>query len=218
VLLAAASSAETTPPATGTYWHIRRIHAITVQGRPPVGNVEETWAAKNGWWYGGFVPLAGGRGSLEKEKHATAFELVDHMLPLDRLERLPADPQRLTTWARSYARGIEPHMRKQDEEFMVTETLSGLLYAVPVSPKVRAAAFRALAQRPGVTSDGRVKDARGRIGDGVTIDGGFHLIIDPTTAFVLQESSGSVDGTKKSSTVYLEVGWTNGRPHVPTPS
>jgi hypothetical protein len=43
----------------------------------------------------------------------------------------------------------------------------------------------------------------------------LRLITDPKTAFVSQETTGTVDGAKKSSTLYYEVGWTNGKPHVP---
>ncbi|MEV0407234.1 CU044_5270 family protein [Actinoallomurus sp. NPDC050550] len=218
VLLTAASSAESAPPATGEYWHIRWIHAITVNNARPVGNVFETWAAKDGRWYMGTATLDGRGLGLNKEKHknGASFELEDHMLSFDQLRRLPADPQRLTAWTRTFSRGLNASWRKKDVEDSVTGTLSALLYAVPVSPKVRAAAFRALAQRPGVTTGGRAKDVRGRVGQAVSI-GSFHLIIDPKTAFVLQETTGTVD-TKTSSTLYYEVGWTNEEPHVPSAS
>ncbi|GAA4628636.1 hypothetical protein GCM10023196_045850 [Actinoallomurus vinaceus] len=216
VLLAAASSAETAPATTGRYWHIRWVHAITVENASPVGNVFETWAAKDGWWYMGTATLDGRGLGLDKEKHknGASFELEDRMLSFDRLQRLPTDARRLTAWTRTFSRGLNASWRPKDVEYSVTSTLSALLYAVPVSPKVRAAAFRALAQRPGVTTGGRAKDVRGRVGQAVTI-GPVRLIIDPKTAFVLQETTGTVDGTKASSTLYYEVGWTNGKPHVP---
>ncbi|MEV5710757.1 CU044_5270 family protein [Actinoallomurus sp. NPDC052274] len=219
VLLAAAASAEAEPATTGRYWHVRRVHMIFAGG-PPVGNVIEIWAAKDGWWYEGDATLDGrGLGLIKhKNKDGRSFELVDHTLSFDELQRLPADPRRLTAWALSYARKMNPHWRKKDMEDVATNTLSALLYAVPVSPKVRAAAFRALAQRPDVTSEGRVKDARGRIGQGVTIGGGFHLIIDPKTAFVLQETAGTARSPKRASTLYYEVGWTDTAPHVPGPA
>ncbi|GAB3966956.1 hypothetical protein GCM10029978_033260 [Actinoallomurus acanthiterrae] len=217
VLLAAASAAETAPATTGEYWHVRRIHTITVRAQP-VGNVLETWAAKDGWWYMGTASLDGrGLGlSKQKYKNGASFELDDRMLSFDRLQRLPADPGRLTAWTRTFSRGLNASWRKKDVEDSVTSTLGSLLYAVPVAPKVRAAAFRALAQRPGVTTGGRAKDARGRVGQAVSI-GSFHLIIDPKTAFVLQETTESVGG-KMSSTLYYEVGWTNEKPHVPSAS
>ncbi|MCO5970700.1 CU044_5270 family protein [Actinoallomurus soli] len=219
VLLAAAVSAGKTPPTTGRYWHIRRIDMITISGRRPTGNVLETWAAKDGWWYMGTAGLENGGGALDKKKYkgGRSFELDDHMLSFDRLRGLPADPQRLTAWARAFSRGLNSEWRPKDVEDATTGTLGALLYAVPVSPSVRAAAFRALARRPGVTAGGRVKDSRGRVGQAVKI-GPYDLIVDPKTAFVLEETSGPMDKFKRASTVYLEVGWTDEKPHVPAAS
>lgn len=219
VLLAAASSADAEPATTGRYWRVHRVHTIFTGGAP-AGDVEEIWAARDGWWYMGSAKLDGRGRSLYKhrQKDGRAFELQDHMLSFDELQRLPVDPARLTAWTLSYARKINPQWRKKDMEDFATGTLTALSYAVPVSPKVRAAAFRALARRPDVTSQGRVKDARGRVGQGVSIGKGLHLVIDPKTAFVLQETSGTMDGAKRSSRVYLEVGWTDEKPHAPTAS
>ncbi|MCO5993609.1 CU044_5270 family protein [Actinoallomurus rhizosphaericola] len=219
VLLAAAASAEKTPPTAGRYWHVRRIRTIAVSGGRPVGNVLETWAAKDGWWYMGSADLENHGDALDKKKYkdGRSFELEDHMLSFDRLRGLPADPRRLTTWARAFSRGLNPQWRPKDVEDATTDTLSTLLYAVPVSPSVRAAAFRALARRPGVTAGGRVADSQGRVGQAVRL-GPSTLIIDTKSSFVLQETVETVDHVKRASTVYLEVGWTDEKPHVPTAS
>ncbi|HZA41969.1 MAG TPA: hypothetical protein VFA00_15250, partial [Actinomycetota bacterium] len=102
-------------------------------------------------------------------------------------------------------------------------------------PDVRAAAYRALADMPNVTSIGPTHDELGRAGTGILIDPGASarivgrgsqvsetgkfsrmLIIDPDTSLVLADQI-SIDKSNDpaGSTLILEVGWTDEGPHEP---
>ncbi len=115
--------------------------------------------------------------------------------------------------------------------------LSDLLVDPPVPPGVRAAAYRALADMPNVTSIGPTRDELGRAGIGIEIaegvgwiavpgDGGRvtgpaseltrTLIIDPHTSRVLaDETSIGNRSDPASETLILGVGWTNEKPRRP---
>jgi hypothetical protein len=120
----------------------------------------------------------------------------------------------------------------------VANELSDLLVDFPVPPRVRAAAFRALADMPNVTSIGPMRDELGRAGVGIEIgtpgvdaiavlgDGSpvvapageltRTLIIDPDTSLVLaDETSIGKRSDPFSDTLILGVGWTNQKPHKP---
>jgi hypothetical protein len=110
-----------------------------------------------------------------------------------------------------------------------------------VPPAVRAAAFRALSEMPGVASTGLTHDRLGRPGVGIRIDEGRGfikantalgdqggrlvgplkprkvtriLIVDPATSQILsdQRRAGSIAGPR---TLIETDGWTNEKPHVP---
>ncbi|MCO6011164.1 CU044_5270 family protein [Actinoallomurus purpureus] len=217
VLLAAAYKAEAAPPTSGKYWHVRYLDIIKVQGRSVPGggkSVQEFWYGMDGAFVSGGRSLTTGKGGLHKEKFPRAtFELTDQKITLTELSKLPTDPQKLKEWALADSRRHgAPKERPADTNSFATNDLTELLYLAPVSPKVRAAAFRALALMPDVKGLGALKDARGRVGQGIAISG-ERYIIDPDTGFLLSWDT-RVD-RKSRSNVFLAVGWTNERPHVP---
>ena len=99
------------------------------------------------------------------------------------IQHLPTDPATLTRWivanaARHRGKSGGPVPSKAQEREDIFDSLDSLLSELPATPQVRAAAFRALAALPGVTSMGQVGG-----GQGVrfTLLGGEQatLIIDP---------------------------------------
>ena len=90
----------------------------------------------------------------------------------------------------------------------------GLLIQLPVSPAVRAATYRMLAEVPGLTVTENVKDAKGRAGvkigytyrneDGTTAP--TALVIDPDSGSLLARED------KASSSLLLSAGFSDATP------
>jgi hypothetical protein len=150
----------------------------------------------------------------------------------DDLERLPSDPAALRRLADERARndGDDEPLQADTEQLrqsFVARKLIDLLTTAPVPPKVRAGAFRALADLPIVRSEGGAVDDRGRKGVALTTvtryagaSTGVRLIIDPASSQVLseQEISRLAAGkapSKQRTTLYLGAGWTDEAPRVP---
>ncbi|WP_049575944.1 CU044_5270 family protein [Nonomuraea sp. SBT364] len=140
-------------------------------------------------------------------------------LTLKEIEELPADPEALKKRALEAIRRDKGAGPARDA---LAGTLSSLLYELPVSPQVRAAAYRALATLPGVRAEGPATDPRGRAGVAVTFltqgdrTPRTRLIIDPGTSKVLAaERIGLPDG-KERRQVVLESGWTDTEPSPPS--
>ena len=150
----------------------------------------------------------------------------------DDLRRLPSDPAALRALAekRALSDGDDIPLQAdgpQARRAFAAGKLIDLLTTAPVPPKVRAAAFRALAGMPGVTSEGKAVDARGRKGVALSIvtrsRGGStsaRLIIDPATSQVLSERLAAQPAAKSGpgkerTTLYLGAGWTDETPRPP---
>ncbi|MBB4939508.1 hypothetical protein FHR32_003813 [Streptosporangium album] len=160
----------------------------------------------------------------------TTFFLDEQRLTYEELQRLPADPARLKTWLGEAARVAKTPDGAVDG--YLTYTLSSLLHKLPVPKEVRTAAYQALSTMPGVRSLGKVKDARGRTGEGLSIDHGqtrqkkdtytdkTEVIVD-TDAMVLLASdltttlNGKPFPSRTTTTTVLQVGWTDDKPSVP---
>lgn len=75
------------------------------------------------------------------------------------------------------------------DEWVVFRTTVYMITELPVSPEVRGAAYRMLAELPGVTDEGEAADRLGRTGDVVSLDGGdgfdHRLIVDSDTGLPL---------------------------------
>jgi hypothetical protein len=110
-------------------------------------------------------------------------------------------------------------------------TLNQLLLDVPAPPRLRAAAFRVLADIPGVRGTGEVKDAEGRTGVGVELtrtSGGVaeshRLILDRTTHVIMArdyvarwtDKPKEARPVKEQHVVILRAEWTDRKPEPPT--
>lgn len=167
------------------------------------------------------------------------FEVTEgHGLTFGQLQRLPEDPDALRDWLVGITRhDLDPSASAAVVNFNVDDELANLLVDFPVPPGVRAAAYRALADMPHVTSIGPTRDELGRAGVGIEIAQGVGrfvvlgdgspvvapageltrtLIIDPDTSHVLaSEASIGNRSDPVSDTLILGFGWTNEKPHRP---
>jgi hypothetical protein len=182
VLLTAAASAQRAPAGSGTYWYVR-VRAATGNGSKLY--LAESWTKRDGQTWirdqktGSPIELPRSPGVLGP------FFLGGRELTFHQLRHLPADPAALTRWivtnaARHGGKSGGPVPSKAQEREDIFDSLDSLLSELPATPQVRAAAFRALAALPGVTSLGQVGG-----GQGVrfTLLGGQQatLIIDPAS-------------------------------------
>jgi hypothetical protein len=160
VLLAAATTAERKPVGSGAYWYVKTVTAGDKGGRPFQW---ESWTRHDGQtWFRG--EKTGGK--VVKEALPTSFMLGGPEVSFERLQKLPTEPDALTA---SIAHGVQhgdvrtgagrpdAAMRKH----MVFDGLISLVSSLPAPPKVRAAAFRAIASYPNVENLGPVKGGQG---------------------------------------------------------
>jgi hypothetical protein len=157
-------------------------------------------------------------------------------LTFEQLQRLPADADALHAWVVDAVKDdLDPAASADIIDCNVADVLGNLLVDVPVPPGVRAAAYRALAEMPNVTSIGPTQDRRGRAGVGILVDAGDSaavlfpgghtfepgelirtLIIDPDTSHVLADQTDRGEGSELvNETLLLEVGWTDEEPQLP---
>jgi hypothetical protein len=148
----------------------------------------------------------------------TGFSVGGQLLTLERLEGLPTDPDKLTTWmTNSYLRRNGPEQMPT----LVPWGLSHLLWEVPAPPAVRSAALRALATMPNVTNLGAVDGgqalrfsfapmAADKFPDGKLPPGSGELtvVINPDTATLV--SFTTYQGTHR----ILGAGWTDDLPPI----
>jgi hypothetical protein len=146
------------------------------------------------------------------------------------LNALPQDPARLRAL---FAARIASHLGQRagspEGNLILFIRLSQLLLETPAPPKVRAAAFTAIAAIPGVHSVGTVTAANGRSGLGIELDrtsGGIRelnkIVIDPSTYLVLGQdyvaaAAGKSGGrpVKESNSVVVTAEWTDRTPTPP---
>jgi hypothetical protein len=177
-----------------------------------------------------------GEASLTRVGDDTFVVAEGRELTFAQLQRLPEDPDALRAWVVDAVKDdLDPSVSADILDYNVAEVLANLLVDIPVPPGVRAAAYRALADMPNVTSTGRTRDERGRAGVGIDIaTGGVthivapggppfkageltrKLIIDPETSHVLaSEASVGTSSDPISGSLILKVGWTDEKPREP---
>ncbi|MCO6008376.1 CU044_5270 family protein [Actinoallomurus purpureus] len=148
------------------------------------------------------------------------------------LRALPADPQRLKASLKRWysGHGTESSSDPMSSDLWLYTVAKGLITDMPVTPKVRGAAFRMLADLKTVTAAGSVKDAQGRPGTAIAITehtkfGGVQqhrLILDTTTGRALGEeiiivkpsgtTAGLAPGVVWTSSTVVAQGWTDSAP------
>ncbi|SBT38840.1 CU044_5270 family protein [Micromonospora narathiwatensis] len=174
ILLAAATTAEQAPATSGAYWYLRTTSTDTEW---------ESWTGRDGrTWVRG----AKTGGDVIALSWAASFRLGGPEVSLAQLQQLPTEPAALKHWitesvrssdVRTSAGRPDAAMREQ----MVFDGLLALLAQLPAPPEVRAAAFRAVAAYPEVTSTGATDGGRGLL---IRLNGETvaRLVVDPTTS------------------------------------
>ncbi|MGW0479029.1 CU044_5270 family protein [Nonomuraea sp. NPDC003214] len=187
ILLAAATTAASTS-AEGAYWHVRKVRDGTRE--------TELWATRDGraWISEG--------GRVTRVEGGPPFSMAGRAMTYAQIRDLPADPAAL----REHVAAMLP------DAGLLADALGGLLWTKPSPPQVRAAAYRALADLPGVRYLGERTDARGRRGQafsfGLPSGARRTLVIDPATSQVLS----STDDRAGRSEIVLVAGWTDEGP------
>ena len=174
------------------------------------------------------------KGRVEPMKgRPSTFLLAGQQLSYEELQRLPADPAGLRTWLEKATRVAKVSDDRVDEH--VTRELPSLLHEVPVSKEIRTAAYRALSTMPGVRSLGKVKDERGRVGEGLSVvyeqtnrekatsADRIQMIVDTGAMILLSRAvrlTAKVNGKPtpeiNTTETMLQVGWTDDEPSVPS--
>ncbi|TDD08681.1 hypothetical protein E1292_11115 [Nonomuraea deserti] len=212
VLLVAATSAERSPEDPGRYWYTRAEadHSELVM---------ENWVSRDGRRWSRGTPA---NPDKVGPGHPRPFVMGDVELTWDELQALPADPERLTAWIRdTHEPEDHPAAVEELEDLGVTAAdeersdvvhgLAALITSMPAPSDVRAAAFRALADLPGVESRGAVEG-----GEALSIPTSWgseiKLVVDPETsrvsrANVVVGNDGSVLGGRTGYRLTSE--WTN---------
>jgi hypothetical protein len=245
VLLTAAEHAAAAP-ASGKYWHVLRVQSSAyysdrgkywMLGRQLIAR----WSRPDGRSWSGFrtlgaVPMTAKDApafrrdgspdpnpvapGLVKDTGPTTFSVCDRDMTFKQVQALPSEPGALkAALKRAIPRDHPTAGRTADE--VVKNCVTDLLSFVPAPPKVRAAAYRMLAAMPGVTAIGKVTDERGRQGVGLHVrvmrDVADTVIIDPGSSLVLSTSRTVPDVPGKvDKELYVQVGWTDTPPAVPT--
>ncbi|WP_187414888.1 CU044_5270 family protein [Nonomuraea sp. PA05] len=191
------------------------------------------------------VPGKGGRAKLalstsEGKASTSHTPLVDgdkvfwlgKNVTMKDLRTLPSDPGELKKWLMaSYAgHGTESSSEEMSGDAWLFRVSVGLIMDMPVTPEVRGAAFRMLAELDDVKVTAGVTDAEGRQGTAVSMEerydkGGVsenRLVFDEATGralaheYVVVEPGGLQAGFEPgavwSSTALIEAGWTDDRP------
>ncbi|MEO3861285.1 CU044_5270 family protein [Acrocarpospora sp. B8E8] len=206
ILLAAATVAAATPEESGTYWYVKTAYTKTTP-RGDTGKASvETWTRHDGQ---SWVRLDEEGKVTDNDDNAShwsdGFDLEGTRLSYEQIQRLPTDPDELVTWLVAHAG--EP-LNKETARIV---PLIDVLSTMPAPPKVRAAAFRALASLPNVRSLGTVDG-----GESLSIDredGELRLIVDPEAAR-LRESAFTGTGKAGGTSVVEAAEWTDDLPEA----
>ncbi|WP_132638498.1 hypothetical protein [Nonomuraea mesophila] len=147
-------------------------------------------------------------GEIKRVTGRSPFSMAGRDLTYQQIQALPSDAAAL--------RERVAAMLPAGSEGLLADALSGLLWTKPSPPRVRAAAYRALADLPEVRYLGARQDERGRAGEAFSFALPScverTLIIDPATSQVLSCSDGGHDGRHE---IVLTAGWTDRGPDLP---
>ncbi|WP_433146172.1 CU044_5270 family protein [Actinomadura nitritigenes] len=202
VMLAAATTAESKPAASGTYWHTKWVEKLG-----EVTRVSESWTRRDGATW---LSVAPGLVSRVEKRPLIRTSTLDFA----GVQRLPTDPD-----------GLKAALLKScavrsgcDQPVRTVSLLESMLFAVPAPPKVRAAAYRALAAMPHIDNLGRAAGGyRLRISymndAGTRVDGTETIVVDPkTTQFRVEGWAGFGDGGVPVGPSQTTSGWTDTLP------
>ncbi|MFI6516255.1 CU044_5270 family protein [Spirillospora sp. NPDC050679] len=213
VLLSAAGTAERATEGTGKYWYIRTV--TTEKGGKRV--VGESWTRRDGT---AWVRNVKSDGKMFRLPVKRSFSLVHKGTGFEEIRTLPAEPRKLTERIEKLIAGsdLRTSAGRLDaaarDQFLRTSLVS-LVSQLPATPKVRGAAFRALAALPQVTALGPVRGGQGLM---IVMAGNqqARLVVDPGTGrvrdsnFLVSHDGGEFWMDDATATVYAE--WTD---HLP---
>jgi hypothetical protein len=163
-------------------------------------------------------------GRLAKEFASKSFRGSHEFTYMSRLSQLPTEPEALRLAVENRRGGsspLDPSPANSPRGGATVERLLEILSEPIASPALRAAAFNALAEIPGIGFERNVADAAGRRGDAISWvrESGFgrRFIFDPNTGDVLAEAEmifgpkatdqyGAPAGTPYRETAYLQSG------------
>jgi hypothetical protein len=234
VLLEAASNAALQPEADGKYWYVRTENDTSAT----LPYQREIWLAREGGVLRDeFLAAEAAEVDGSKVLDPTLIRNVDlgqsHtdpeadvttrfggsvMVTWDELEQLPADPEALSALLTERV----PESSHGDA-YDLWDTATGLLRESPARPELRRALWEIIATIPGVTLDGRTKDATGRDGTAVGIDfssrnlGGYVLVLDPSDGRLLETRYLDNDGTVLNIGTVVEQGSRDSAPRAQPP-
>jgi hypothetical protein len=159
-----------------------------------------------------------------KDFAAKSFRGRHEFIYLSRLSKLPTEPEALRLAVENRGSGsapVEPSPADSPRGGATVERLLEILSEPITTPALRAAAFNALAEIPGIGLERNVADAAGRRGDAISWvrESGFgrRFIFDPHTGKILAEAEmifgpkatneyGAPAGTPFRETAYLQSG------------
>lgn len=161
--------------------------------------------------------------------------LTKDLLTWDEIRRIPSGERELHAYLEQLLTAQAKGGFGQDPrrpESALQEACMRIVFGLPVSPAVRASAYRILATMPELKSLGRVKDPLGRTGEafGYQMAPGFGrktayevvLVIDPATGLLLArtttttvELTGGRTTKTTGFTAYRRMGWTDAKPSLP---
>ena len=163
-------------------------------------------------------------GSPLKDFASKSFRGRHEFTYMSRLSRLPTEPEALRLAAENRRGGsspLDPSPANSPRGGATVERLLEILSEPIASPALRAAAFNALAEIPGIGFERDVADVAGRQGDAISWvrERGFgrRFIFDPHTGKILAEAEmifgpqatseyGAPPGTPYRETAYLQSG------------
>ena len=216
LLLAAATTALQQPEGTGKYWHVT-LAARDAAQRPRSDSSFQTWADRDGvnWLLSDGGGSISGRPEPYKPSMWTdrGFSLCGVYITFVELQNLPttADALKVSITGILTETDADPTYLEQ----RVLYGLVALVSQLPAPPKVRAAAFQAIAAYPGVVNLGPVDR-----GQALQIPAGgpnpARLVIDPVAALiretdfvvVFNQTMQAADG----SSWVITAGWTDSLP------
>lgn len=180
ILLAAATTAAQAPEGSGTYWYVK---TASTSGKNGSQFQWESWTERDGrTWVRGEKT----NGKVLDIGQTTPFRLGGPNVSFEQLQHLPTSSDALKAWisdsvknsnVRTSAGKLDASMQKE----AVFEGLISLVSQLPAPPKVRAAAFQAIASYPNVKSLGAVQGGQGLLisfGEGTPA----RLVVDPVTS------------------------------------
>ncbi|MEU4161053.1 CU044_5270 family protein [Actinoplanes sp. NPDC026670] len=133
-------------------------------GSPSSWPVDEACPASGDWTAG-----PGATRTVVSEPGASTFLIGGDHLTAAEVRELPTEPGRLQVTLIGSLLRNSPEMTAGELSEGIFNSMINLLYQAPGTPELRAAAYRVLADLPGLRDLGTVTDPKGRTGNAVTL-------------------------------------------------